>query len=423
MNRLLLILLPLLLLGACTGEEQPEAGAASVLGDGTSATASGAPAAADPPATPAAADPAAASTAGGAAATQAGGGRGGGGGSPPPVIGRVEGLSRSRIDFELTHIDLGQLYQQELRDLAYPFQLAGPDDVILLEPEVSCGCTEPSLEVEGEPWAWGKPIPAGSKGRVLAIFDSKLYSATKSSSIRVIGNAINLPVQLTIDSYILPLFQVSPRMARFDNLLSLELRRNKQPTRELEITGAKPFEIVTWKDLPEWLQIEEIGEPRTADDGVGQVRTLRVGLNPEVPLGRHSTMAEAETTLGKALAVQVYAEVNGPVRFFPERLPRFGIVEQGSENQIRTVSIRATQDRLPVPAPFFDYEGPDGIYEITLDEKKPGLRYDLNVRLLPEAPEGRHDGKIKLSWPEAEGIPVPLEAREFDLQVIIAKPR
>lgn len=406
MNRFLL-LLPLLVLGACGGgdpipADPPEA----VQGPGAAETASAATAAGQDP-----------------QSAQASAPRGRRGGPPPPVIGRVEGLSRSRIDFELTHIDLGQLYQQETRDLAYPFQLAGPDAIILLEPEVSCGCTAATLEVAGQPWEWGKPIPADSAGRVLAIFDSKRYSATKTSSIRIIGNAINLPVQLTINAFILPLFKVTPGMARFDNLLSRELRRNDRPTRKLEITGAKPFEILAWADLPEWLQIEEIGEPRPADDGVGQVRTLEVAINPDVPLGKHSTMAEAETSLGKALAVQVYAEVYGPVRYLPEGALRFGLVERGKENQLRTVRIQASQDRLPIPAPFFEYQGPEGVYELTLDEVKPGLRYDLNVRLLPSAPEGRHDGKITLTWPEAEGFAVPLEGRDFDLQAIVTLPR
>ena len=394
-------LLLLLTLGACGGEEPQPAG------DGGTAPAADQDLAA-------AADPAGTQD---AASSGRRGRR-----APPPVIGRVEGAARSRIDFEVVHIELGQMYQEEKRDLEYPFTLVGPDEVILLDPEVSCGCTEPGLEVEGEPWEFGKPIPAGSKGKVLAVFDSKRYQADKASSIRVQGNATNLPQQLTIQAFILPLFQVQPRMARFDNLLGRELRRNENPTRTLEVTGAKPFEITEWVDLPEWLVLKEVGEPRVAEDGVGQVRTLEVGLDPDVPLGQHTALAEAETTLGKRLQVQVYAEVLGPVRFFPDRFPRFGLQEQGQENVIRAVRIQATQDRLPIPAPRLEYSGPEGVYEITLDEKKPGLRYDLLVRLLPDAPEGRHDGKLQLIWPEPEGELV-LEDREFDLSVIVTQPR
>ncbi|RMH02770.1 MAG: DUF1573 domain-containing protein, partial [Planctomycetota bacterium] len=341
------------------------------------------------------------------------------GSGPPPVITRDQSLSRSRIDFEVTHIDLGQMYQEETRDLEFPFQCNGPDPITLFEPEVSCGCTAPSLEVEGEPWEFGKPIPPGAAGRVLAVFDSKKFQLDKASSIRILGNAVNLPVQLTLKAFILPLFQVSPRMARFDNLLSRELRRNDRPTRYLEVTGAKEFEILRWIDLPEWLEIREVEEPRPAPDGVGQIRKLEVALNPDVPVGRHSTMAMAETSLGKDLAIQVYAEVFGPVRYFPEAFPRFGLVQPGKTEVVRAVSIRATQDRLPIPAPRIEYQGDENVFEITLDEKKPGLRYDLIVGVLPEASPGRHDGKILLTWPEDSEL--PLEPREFDLSVIISQ--
>lgn len=419
MNRSLLLLSFLLALAGCsdsTGSSGEEAGPAAAAPPAAAGAAEIAPAPPDPAPAPAQA----------AKPPEDGGGRRGGRGSrsqePAPVITRDTARSRSRIDFSVTRVDLGQMYQEERRELAYPFQLAGPDPVVLVDLEVSCGCTEPSLEVEGEPWQFGQPIPAGSSGRVLAIFDSKRYELDKSSSIRVHGNAVNLPVQLSIQAHILPLFRIDPRMARFDNLLTRDLRRNENPTRKLEVTGAQPFEILEWTNKPDWVVIEEVGEPRTAADGRGQIRTLEVGLQADVPEGRHSAVAEGTTSLGKTIPVQVYAEVFGAVRYFPDTIQRFGLQAQGS-TEMRVMRIQATQDRLEIPAPSYDYSGPADVFEITLDEKKPGLRYDLSVRLLPEAPIGRHEGKIKLSWPASEGIPSGIPDQEFGLSVIVTQPR
>lgn len=343
-------------------------------------------------------------------------GRGGRTTQPPPVLGPAVGHSNSSMVFASESQDFGEVFQHRHFDLDFSFEVQGKDDVVVDALTASCGCTDVALHVEGKVWEMGKPIPAGSKGRIVGTFDSRDYVDVKTSSIKVEGAGANLPIRLNVSAKVKPVFSSTPHMARFVDLLVAPHRRNERPTRQLQVTGSEPFTITGWKDLPTWVTIQDTGKA-AAPDGVGEVHTLEVSLDPAISAGRHSTLAVAETSIGQTLTFQVYAEIHGKVRYFPDRLVGFNVVEQGKSPE-RILRMHGSVDWLDVPEPTVTYEG-SSAFDAFLDVKKLNKEYALIVQLQPDAEPGRHTGKISVTWPEGSDI----ESREFPISALVREKR
>ncbi|MDP7063027.1 MAG: DUF1573 domain-containing protein, partial [Planctomycetota bacterium] len=113
-------------------------------------------------------------------------------------IGEIaEGRSRSDMRMQKLEINLGTVFQRISYDLEFPFDVNGPDPITIEEIDTSCGCTSARIrpdwapDFEGEFWPLEKPIPAGAKGAVVAIFDGSLYKEEKASTITIHGNFLS----------------------------------------------------------------------------------------------------------------------------------------------------------------------------------------------------------------------------------------
>ena len=338
-------------------------------------------------------------------------------GAVAPMIAIEAGISVSHFVVEINSVDLGDVYQHNKFPLEFPFSIQGSDGIVITRLTTSCGCTDARLEVNGVDWALGEEIPAGSMGVIHAIFDSRAYNGTKTSSITIDGNSSDFPMRLSLTSQVKPVFATTPHMARFAGILSGSLRRNQNPQRTLEVLGSEPWEISRWVDLPDWVTIVDSGENTVAPDGVGEIHKLVVSLDPDIAEGRYSALAVAETNIGHQLSFQVYAELYGKVRYFPNRLVGFNLVEQGNDPE-RRLQIKASVDWLELPIPDIIYEGAD-VFDVILDEKTPAKEYVIIVQLRPEAEIGRHSGKVKVTWPASSAIP----DREFPISVLVRAPR
>ena len=340
-------------------------------------------------------------------------------GEQVPVITKDRSLAGSQLKFEVMSLDLGEVYQQEKHPLMFPFEVEGEDAVTVKELVPSCGCTDAQLMVDGAAWDLSQPLPPGTKGEIHAVFDSKEYVQTKTSSITVRGNAMNLPAKLSLRAYVNPIFSLKPRLARFASVLRKDLRRRETaPERKIQVTAPGAFEVTDWVNLPDWVSIEPQDAGEMDPEGVGFVRTYLVRLDPDIEVGTHTTLAVGQTTLsGKKIQFQVYAEVSGPAVYHPNTLVSFNMVEQGKE-PYRKMRIESAADHVELPAPEMRYEGAEGVFEVTLDELDPNRKYALIVRVLPDAPQGRHSGKVFLSYPADAKIP----NREFPVSVLIRKP-
>ncbi len=336
---------------------------------------------------------------------------------PPPTIRFEKEQSRSALVPEILDLDLGSMFQHQTTELRFPFEVQGDDSVKVTNLLASCGCTDVYLEVGGESWDLAKPIPGGAQGAVVGTFNSRDYVDRKTSSITLEGNATNFPLRMSLHAMVQPVFSVLPRQAKFAGILSGKLRRNPNPSRKLQVTGFQPFEILRWVDLPDWVRIEDLGETVANPDG-GETHTLEILLDPETPEGRYSTIAIGETSLGHQVTFQVYAELYGKVRYFPNRLVGFNLVEQGKDPR-RMMRIAASVDWLEVPSPKVSFEPTtehgDLSFDVIFDEREAGKRWEIIVQLTPEAPLGRQAGNVLVSWPEESGI----QSRTFPISALV----
>ena len=313
----------------------------------------------------------------------------------------VQGGSRSRVKFEFLDLDLGGVYQENTVEIRFPFEIDGPDPVTITGMDASCGCSEVSLEVEGEPYPINTPIKAGAKGAVVGTFSGAQYLNVKTSTIRVLGNGMNLPLTLNLQAFVRRHFEISPGTARFGQQLVRNLKDNPA-TQRIKITGREAFVIKSWKMIPQGVEVEVDDEVQNLEDG-RQVRYLTLKLTEAVPAGVFMRSVQAETSLGRDLEVHMYANVVGPVQYAPEEFLKFGAVTEGTLTK-RQVKILASDPTITLPEPKIEFAGPE-YFTWKLVEKAPGREWIVRFQLSETAPIGRHGGRLMISFPADADLP------------------
>jgi len=308
--------------------------------------------------------------------------------------------SRSRAVFSRTDLDLGTLFQQTEVPISFPFAVEGPDPITITGLDASCGCTGVELEVDGKPWPLKTPIPAGSQGAIKGTFTSAHYLNVKPSTVTVKGNALNLPMALNLKAFIRRHFEVSPSAARFGQLLIQNLR-TEPVSQKIRVIGREPFEIRSWKRLPQGVQAKLLPEATMLEDG-RQERHLEITLDGQLSAGSFMKSILAETTLDIDLEVQILANVVGPVRFAPEEFLKFGVVSQGTPTK-RQVKILASDPSVTLSAPTVEFLGPD-VFSYKLVEKQPGVEWVVRFELKADTPIGRHGGRLVIRFPNEDGL-------------------
>lgn len=335
-------------------------------------------------------------------------------GSSEPIGSAVSDTpsSRSRVEFEIADSDLGILYQEEETEIRFPFVIDGPDPVTITALDPSCGCSEVHLEVEGEVYPLNTPIKAGAKGAVVGTFNSANYLNTKTSTIRLLGNATNLPLALNLKAFIRRHFEISPSAVRFGQLLTRDLQQ-QTVSRKVKITAREAFEITDWKQVPVGIQVQEVeGSAVTLDDG-RQSKEFEITLTGDMPAGALMRAVQASTSLGKDLEIHVTASVVGPVRYLPEEFLKFGAVEKGTVAK-RQFKILATDPSFQLPTPQLEFLGPDH-FQYKLVEKDPGKEWVVRFELSADTPIGRHGGRLRISYPAEAQLP----SREIKVSAMV----
>ncbi|MCH2100625.1 MAG: DUF1573 domain-containing protein [Planctomycetes bacterium] len=313
----------------------------------------------------------------------------------------VQGGSRSRVRFEFLDLDLGVVYQENTAEIRYPFEVDGSDPVTITGLDASCGCSEVSLEVEGESYPINTPIKAGAKGAVVGTFNAANYLNVKTATIRVLGNAMNLPLTLNLQTFVRRHFEISPGTARFGQQLARDLKENPV-TQRIKVTAREPFEIKSWKMIPQGVEVDVDTDVQNLEDG-RQVRYLTLKLTEAVPAGVFMRSVQAETSLGRDLEVHLYANVVGPVQYAPEEFLKFGAVTQGTLTK-RQVKILASDPTITLPDPKIEFAGPEH-FTWKLVEKEPGREWIVRFQLSETAPIGRHGGRLMISFPKDANLP------------------
>jgi hypothetical protein len=322
--------------------------------------------------------------------------------TPNPVQGK------GGLVFSILDRNLGDVRQETIyKDIQFPFEVSGNSPVTITVYDLSCGCTEAKILVDGKVWPRGEPLLPGMKGMLSATFDAARYKGQKTSSITLRGEGADLPAQLTLNAFVKPHFELQPTQARFGEILVGRLRES-DPVKEIQVTASGPFEIIRWRRLPKGIVVEGSGEPEEAADG-SQVRRFKIRVTENAPEGRLYSSALAETTLGHNLEILIHAQVQGPVRYYPSNRLWFGMQDQG---QARTMTVRclAATDSVSLQTPEALFKGSDA-FSIQVVEKKPGEEYLARVRLGANASVGRHNGILEIKWPEETGL------RSFEIPI------
>jgi len=314
--------------------------------------------------------------------------------------------SNSLVVFPKPEVDLGKVSQHTQHHLEFPFRIEGEDPVIITKVEPGCGCTEPTLEVDGKEWPLGTALPAGTEGTISATFNSESFRGLKQVTITIRGNARNLPDRVLLKSLVFPIYRVAPTPVNFPTIL-----RGEERSIEVVVHGFDPFEMKGWTRTPPGLAIEETGP---AEEG-GRVHRFRVTLKSDAALGRIYGNFLADTTLPIPLEILVVGRVVGPVIFTPDQGIRFGILSRG-QGATRSLSIKAYQGSKDIPEPAIAMEG-DPIFQARVVKNKAGRDYTIRLQVDAQAGEGSHQGTLSVRFPDDPG----LGERRFPVSVVIRK--
>jgi len=324
------------------------------------------------------------------------------------------GLRASQLKFEKDRIELGEIYQFENIDLEYPFVVDGPDSVIITRVDSNCGCTVPQIRADWEMnapgadpkvqilYVYGREIPAGARGTVIATFTPERRIGEKTTNITIHGNFANTPMKLEVHSTIRPLFDVKPGQVRFGDVL-VGVPNSAQP-QEVRVVCRSPFDVVMWKRLPPGITIEPVGEAEATGYKDESARRFRVTLGPDAPEGVLSTSCLAETSIKMDLEIMVIANVIGPVSYTPSARMAFGMVPIGEE-RTRTIDIESSLPAVVLPAPTVELEGDILKYmhaTVTTIEAGRFHRVRLTLPAMDEAMP--LTGVVRLKYPEGSGI-------------------
>ncbi|HEX9793321.1 MAG TPA: DUF1573 domain-containing protein [Planctomycetota bacterium] len=363
------------------GDEAPDVGTGAALAS-----------AAGDPVQPAAA--AAESTSSGAATSRRGG-------ADPPALGKadVDG-NRSRLVFERTHSDLGEIGQGR-RPLAFDFVVEGPDPVLVKDVHPTCGCTNARLEVDGEPWDLTTALQPGTKASVAVVFDSTKYTFEKHSAVLIESDAAQYPGELTIRAFILPTFQTVPSPVRFGPLAVGA--PPEDGVIRFQVKAREAFEILDWTVMPDGTEVRDTGVRIPDEEGDGVTWEFELVVDTNQAPGRVQGLARAETSIGLPLQIQIFGNILGPAQYLPDERLVFGLVDEGAGAE-RVLRIRPRGEGISLPVPVVRVNG-SGWFEVERDEEAEGADFVYWVRLAAETPVGAHVASIKIAYPDAKNVP------------------
>jgi hypothetical protein len=115
-----------------------------------------------------------------------------------PVRGyeKVDAKKLPKIDFEVTHMDMGQIAQGNKVTRIFDFKNTGGSALILTDVRGSCGCTVSKN--------WPKhPIKPGETGSIEVVFDSEGRSGRQDKTITVVANTSPPSTVLTISGEVM----------------------------------------------------------------------------------------------------------------------------------------------------------------------------------------------------------------------------
>lgn len=350
----------------------------------------------------------------------------------------------SALRWETDRLDLGTLHQWDEREFSLPFRVEGDAPLRLDALDVSCGCTDVSVVVDGRvvlqaekshgtPGAAEDPeqglsaeagseeilVPAGARGEVRGTYRPEKRLREQVVSISLRGSMLNSPARAEVRTLVEPLFTVEPPLVVFGTQVDSDLAA-APAVAELTVRGARPFTLKGWTHVPPGLRVEEVDPP---GDGAAAERRYRFLLDDSAPRGNLDRAVVAATSLGPELTVVVSWRVVGPATYAPEDRLNFFNVPAGKEHR-REVKIRPSKPGVVLPEPRAELTGEVAERLRVSVEALPAAGeaasgWLVRCTLPANAPPGPSNGALRITYPVGAG----LEDHEMVVHVRVQEPR
>lgn len=351
----------------------------------------------------------------------------------------------SALRWEQERLDLGLLHQWDQREFALPFRVEGDAPVRLDALDVSCGCTDVSVVVDGRVVMWaekeqGPPgggaddeekgltaeagereilLPPGARGEVRGSYHPEQRIGDKVVSIGLRGSMLNSPARAEVRAKVAPLFTVEPPRVVFGTQVDADLAA-APVVAEVAVRAPRPFTLRGWTRVPAGLRVEELAEPEGGD---GTLRRYRFILDGSAPRDTVDRVVVASTSLGPELEILVSWRVVGPATYAPEERINFFNVPPGREHE-RVLKIRPSKLGRALPEPRAEVLGDAGALLRVMVEPLPqegeyAAGWKVRCVLPADAPAGACNGTLRISYP----VGADLADHEMAVTIRVQEPR
>lgn len=233
----------------------------------------------------------------------------------------------ARKMFQETHHDFGTVSRNAKAEFAFVLENCYEEDIHIASVRSSCGCTTPV--------ATKTTLKSWEKGEIVAQFNTRSFTGTKSSVITVvIDRPYYAEVQLTVGGTIRTDVTVEPGEIKFGDV---ELGQTKTISVQIGFTGRKGLEIVDVQGNSDALEVQ-LDRPMYTPSSVSyrmQV-TLKGSVPPSDFLDEILIITNDPNPKDRQLVLATSARIRPPVTVIPETVV-LGDVRNGETRQQRVI--------------------------------------------------------------------------------------
>lgn len=289
----------------------------------------------------------------------------------------------SGLVFHQSFVDLGERWAGEQIELEFPFSVV--DSAIAIDSAFAeCGCLTLSLWVEGQAYALGAEIAAGTEGVLKVHYNTAGFRDRKFIGINLKGAGEGLSARVEVRSWLRSWFELTPGVANFGVIDGKEARMLK-----VEVRGQKPFRMTKLITQSPGLEIR--GVPSASSS---QHHVLEIVVPATISEGRHAGFFSIGTDMqGYSFRLGVGYEVAGDLWTVPDTRLLLGQVKRGVE-AFSVIEVGARVGQLETPlVELSDLHGA----EVRVEKLATEGRYRVHLKLLPES--AKINGEVLLSLP------------------------
>lgn len=265
----------------------------------------------------------------------------------------VEAQEWARKLFKETHHDFGTVSRNAKAEHSFVLENCFEEDIHIASVRSSCGCTSPV--------ATKTTLKSWEKGEILAKFNTRTFTGTKSAVITVvIDKPYYAEIQLTVGGTIRTDVSVEPGEITFGEI---EVGQSKTIDLRLSFQGRKGLEIADVRGNAQAFEVR-LDPPMYQPDGV----TYRMHVKLKESLGPAKITDEVVVVTNdpnernREFAIPVSARVRPPITVTPETIA-LGDVRSGETRQQRFI-VKAKKpfaiDLIACEDQRFEFQPPTG---------------------------------------------------------------